>query len=126
MDMKVFDMSRFVAELAVEIRKMAKDAGTSCDMPNCDALTLGTRCQGCMRRTCGSHSWWLLSMKRPVAYCTYCVVQRNRDLFQNVATPDSGNKSTRSTGEKKHSRSAAADGEDGEEDVIDAEYEDEG
>lgn len=119
MDMKVFDMSRFVAELAVEIRKMAKDAGTSCDMPNCDALTFGTRCHGCMRRTCGSHSWWLLSMKRPVAYCTYCVVQKNRDLFQNVAAPDSGNKSTRSTGK----RSAA---EDGEEDVIDAEYEDEG
>lgn len=70
----------FVQQLAGQLREYAKDAGTACSLPECTALTLGVRCDGCLRRTCTSHTYWKLSPK-PSPCCPYCVLSAHPDLF---------------------------------------------
>ncbi len=66
--------------LAGQLREYAKDAGTACSLPECTALTLGVRCDGCTRRICMSHVYWRLEPK-PSPFCPFCVLQRHPDLF---------------------------------------------
>ena len=72
-----------VHQFAAQLRGYAKEAGTSCSLSYCDALTLGVRCEACSRRVCMGHAFWQLQAPRVVPYCTYCVVERNSDLFEN-------------------------------------------
>ncbi len=70
-----------IQAFAGELRRHAKDVGTACSLPDCDALTLGARCLKCSRRLCMSHAFWQLSGTKVTAYCVYCVVELNADLF---------------------------------------------
>lgn len=81
-----------VSAFAAQLRTYAKDAGTACAMPGCDALTLGVRCggpgEGCARRICMTHSYWRLAemkLKVPkvVPLCPYCVLEHSHDLFSD-------------------------------------------
>jgi hypothetical protein len=81
-----------VKAFAVELRNHAKDAGTACSMPGCDALTLGTRCE-CTRRICGSHTYWRLAkielkVPRIHPFCVYCVVAQNENMFSDGDAAD--------------------------------------
>lgn len=72
-----------VGAFASQMRGYAKDAGTACSMPGCDALTLGVRCDTCARRVCMTHAFWRLHVPKVVPFCAYCVVQSNPDLFSD-------------------------------------------
>lgn len=70
-----------IQELATQVRGYAKEAGTACDLPRCKALTLGVRCESCLRRTCLGHTYWNTPKVKPLPYCPFCVVSINEDLF---------------------------------------------
>ncbi len=80
-------VSQFAAQLtthlAGQLRGMAQEAGKACSLPECDALTLGVRCEGCRRRCCAGHAYWNMAGLKPLAYCPYCVLSKNPDLFSN-------------------------------------------
>ncbi len=80
-------------QLAAQIREYAKDSGTACSLPNCDALTLGVRCDKCGRRMCTSHTYWKLTLTppKPTPQCPYCVLTCHPDLFgDGVSDGDEG------------------------------------
>lgn len=72
-------------QFAVQVRSYAKDAGTACSLPDCDALTLGVRCEQCTRRLCMSHAFWLLHVSHVTPYCPYCLLEKNSALFSDDA-----------------------------------------
>lgn len=73
-----------VQQFAAQLRGYAKETGTACDMIGCDALTLGVRCEGCMKRICMTHAYWKLSLPRVLPYCVLCCVAQNNDLFSDA------------------------------------------
>lgn len=80
-------LQQIAAQLAPQIREMAKDAGTSCSLPECSALTPGARCEKCARRICLTHAFWRVTTTLPpkfFPYCPYCVVQLNHKLWNDV------------------------------------------
>ncbi len=70
-----------VQQLAFQFRDYAKDAGTACAMPECDALTMGVRCEKCAKRICSTHGYWRLEMPKLKPYCVYCVLANHPDSF---------------------------------------------
>lgn len=82
------DMAEFVTQFAGEMRKLAEEAGTDCDMPGCNALTLGVRCNNCSRRLCNGHAFLNLSGARVTPYCIYCAVALNQNLFGDADDDD--------------------------------------
>jgi len=75
-------------ELGSQVRSYAKDAGTACSIDGekpCDALTVGVRCEKCLRRICPTHTFWSLAsaVKNPVPYCPYCVLRLFPEIFQH-------------------------------------------
>ncbi len=72
-----------VQSFAAQLRSYAKDAGTACDLPCCDALTLGVRCETCTRRICMGHAYWKLQVPRVFPHCPLCLVQANANLFSD-------------------------------------------
>lgn len=87
-----FSVAALVGEFAAQLRGYAKDAGTACSMPNdteqgCDALTLGVRCERCLRRLCPEHTLWHVAPK-PKPYCPYCAVMLNATSFLPPEEPD--------------------------------------
>lgn len=97
------DVQQALKDFAFSVRKMAEEAGTDCDVPGCNALTLGARCDNCSRRLCTTHAYWKFGTKM-ITRCPYCVVAENTQLFDDED---------------------AEDGEDdeGADDVVDADYE---
>jgi hypothetical protein len=67
------DMLNF-ASFVSAAKEAAKDAGTACNMPQCDSLTLGQRCTNCSRRVCVGHAFWNLSGAKARVFCVYCAV----------------------------------------------------
>ncbi len=74
-------IQRVAAGIAPQVRAFAKEAGSSCNLPDCDALTLGTRCELCARRACIEHTYWKFIGAKPVPFCPYCVLVQHGDLF---------------------------------------------
>lgn len=70
-----------VQQFAGQLRGYAKESGTACSLPDCDALTLGVRCEQCTRRICMGHAYWKLHVPRVLPYCPYCCLGMNQDLF---------------------------------------------
>lgn len=77
------DMGQMLQQLAFQMRQMAEEAGTDCDAPGCNALTLGVRCSCCSRRLCVGHSYWNTSGAAVQVYCPYCVLAQNSSLFDD-------------------------------------------
>lgn len=75
------DVAHMMQQIAFTARQMAEEAGTDCDAPGCNALTLGIRCTNCSRRLCIAHSYWNTSGGVFSAYCPYCVLAQNSTLF---------------------------------------------
>jgi hypothetical protein len=71
----------FIKDFAFTLRKAAEDTGTDCDMPKCNALTLGMRCANCSRRLCNGHAFVNFSGGRFTSYCIYCAVALNQNMF---------------------------------------------
>jgi len=103
------DMAQMLKDFAFSVRKMAEEAGTDCDVPGCDALTLGFRCENCSRRLCNTHAFWQFGGGRMVSLCPYCVLAANTQLFDQGDDDDDGDD----------------DGDEAsrDDDVIDAEFE---
>jgi hypothetical protein len=74
------DLAEAIKRFAVVARQAAEDAGTDCDLPGCNALTLGVRCHRCHRRMCQGHALWTLG-SGVTATCLYCLIEVNGDLF---------------------------------------------
>ncbi len=83
--MDIKDIIAQVLQTAPQIRVMAKDAGTACAMPGCDAITLGARCESCSRHVCVKHAYWRIAVVPPSmhAHCPYCVLTLNPELFSD-------------------------------------------
>jgi len=75
------DMGQMLQQFAFSMRQMAEEAGTDCDAPGCNALTLGVRCSNCSRRLCVGHTYWNTGSAAVTAYCPYCVLAQNSSLF---------------------------------------------
>ena len=75
------DMGQTLQQFAFAMRQMAEEAGTDCDAPGCNALTLGVRCANCSRRLCVGHTYWNTSGAQMTALCPYCVLAENSSLF---------------------------------------------
>lgn len=74
-------MGQALQQLAFTMRQMAEEAGTDCDAPGCNALTLGVRCANCSRRLCVGHTYWNTGGGKMTALCPYCVLAENSSLF---------------------------------------------
>ena len=77
------EMGAMLQQMAFTARQMAEEAGTDCDAPGCNALTLGLRCSNCVRRLCVGHAYWNMGGGAVTAYCPYCVVAQNSTLFSD-------------------------------------------
>lgn len=84
------EMGAMMQQMAFTARQMAEEAGTDCDAPGCNALTLGIRCVNCSRRLCVGHSYWNMSGGAVTAYCPYCVLAQNSALFSDGDDEDDG------------------------------------
>lgn len=111
------DMQQALKEFAFSMRKMAEEAGTDCDVPSCNALTLGVRCENCLRRLCTTHAFWRFGSKM-TALCPYCVVAANTELFDDDDDDDDEDDDDDDDGAEGARGSRGRDG-----DVVDAEYE---
>ncbi len=108
MDLKEL-LGRLAPVFANQLRESAKDAGKSCNLPECTSFTLGVRCEHCLRRLCVEHTYWKAAKAgKPVPNCPYCVLSTNPDLFFE---DDDGPT-------RENTKTARDDG-----DVIDAEFE---
>jgi hypothetical protein len=105
----VFDAAQLLKEFSFSVRKMAEEAGTDCDLPDCDALTIGTRCNNCSRRLCMGHTHWTIT-RAVTPYCVYCVVAMNKGLFSDDDDDDDD-------------AEESDEAETGDSDVIDADFE---
>ncbi len=76
-------IARVAAGIAPQVRAFAKEAGSSCNLPECDAITIGTRCSGCSRRLCVSHTLWRSVGVTFTPLCPYCVSLVFADLFDD-------------------------------------------
>lgn len=104
------DVAQMMKDFAFSMRKLAEEAGTDCDVPGCDALTLGFRCENCSRRLCNTHAFWQFGSGRMTSLCPYCVLAANTQLFETGEDDDDDDTS-------------ATDDEGADDDVIDAEFE---
>lgn len=77
------EMGAMMQQMAFTARQMAEEAGTDCDAPGCNALTLGIRCVNCSRRLCVGHSYWHMAGGAVTTYCPYCVLAQNHNLFSD-------------------------------------------
>lgn len=113
--MNLADMlGALLRELGPQVRGYAKEAGTACSIDGaapCDALTVGVRCEKCLRRVCPKHTFWsIVSVsKKPVPYCPYCVLR----LFPEIFPHDDDDADRDTSGQARKS--------DDNDDVLDAE-----
>jgi hypothetical protein len=70
-------------QFAFSLRQLAEEAGTDCDAPGCNALTLGVRCANCSRRLCITHTYWNTLRATMTPFCPYCVLAQNSNLFDD-------------------------------------------
>jgi len=85
--------AQIVFQVATRVKEYARDIGTSCVMPGrhdeeCGALTMGVRCEKCLRLICVGHTYWSLAGAEVRSYCAPCVVSSNEDLFQGEDDED--------------------------------------
>lgn len=79
----VFDIPAFLQGVAAQAREYLQDAGQACVLPGCGAVTLGVRCDKCLRILCPRHTFYQLHMTQtPTAYCPYCVLLQCQELFE--------------------------------------------
>ncbi len=67
----------------MRVKDYAKDAGHGCSLPDCEALTLGVRCESCARLMCMRHTFWNTAGVKAHPFCPYCVLSLNDDLFDD-------------------------------------------
>lgn len=104
------DFGSLLSQVSNLFTNMKSEAGTACVLPDCGKITVGVRCEGCARRICVKHTYWRLSLRNLKAYCPYCVLLQNPELFRD---PDTGGAWVDDTAPKTTKNEG---------DVIDADY----